>query len=109
MPQTPIPCRRCGACCLPGLALVHDEDIERWKKEQRDDILHIVDHYQPMWAGDHLFNPDGHQINGCPFLQLQDGLLTCSIYETRPIVCRRFSPGESAMCSAWRGNDSGDR
>lgn len=108
MPNTPIPCRRCGACCLPGLALVHDEDMTRWKQEGRDDILHIVEHYLPLWAGDHLFHANGHSINGCPFLQMMDDLLSCAIYETRPDVCRRFTPGQSAMCSAWRGTRSAD-
>lgn len=94
-------CKRCGACCFVDLiAYAVEEDFERWRKEGRDDILHIIENESSVWAGDHLVSSkDGHTIERCPFLVLNDdGLYACTIYETRPAVCRNFEPGKSAMC-----------
>jgi Fe-S-cluster containining protein len=41
-------------------------------------------------------------IHDCPFLDLQDGLFACTIYETRPRVCRHFEPGSSEICPQFR-------
>lgn len=94
---------RCGTCCLVDmvalLAYVSDEDIVRWRNEGRDDILHVIRNEEAVWAGDHLVSSrDGHYIQGCPFLKQAGAHFTCTIYETRPEVCRRYRPGSSEIC-----------
>ncbi|HEU18369.1 MAG TPA: hypothetical protein ENO00_03165 [Deltaproteobacteria bacterium] len=95
-----IKCKRCGTCCLANLiAFVTDADKERWKREQRQDILHILENNSAVWAGDRLISTiDGHQLHGCPFLMWENGRYTCTIYETRPQVCRNYVPGSSHIC-----------
>ena len=41
---------------------------------------------------------DGNYITCCPFLDREGDLYTCTIYETRPFICRNFSPGSSDLC-----------
>lgn len=93
--QTLVPCQRSGKCCThlvgeDGLVLT-DEDIERWDREGRDDILAYVrsvqDPASTSAVTDFPVDPDGHDLNVCPFL---DPDLTCSIHETKPTVCVRF-------------------
>jgi len=98
---------RCGTCCLVDmvalLAYVSDEDMERWQREGRDDIIHIIQHEEAVWAGDHLVSSrDGHYIHGCPFLKQEGTQFTCSIYETRPGVCRNYQPGSSEICPLFK-------
>jgi Fe-S-cluster containining protein len=102
--QEEIVCRRCGKCCLANLiAYVTDEDWERWRREGRDDILRIIAHEHAVWAGDHLISSDdGRYLHGCPFLQWDDDHYTCTIYETRPAVCRHYAPGSSEICTQFR-------
>lgn len=97
-------CRRCGACCFVDMiAYVQEEDLRRWHNEGRDDILHIVKNESGVWAGDHLISSrNGHSIERCPFLIMDDdGLYSCTIYNTRPAVCRNFEPGGSRMCPLY--------
>jgi len=95
---------RCGRCCLANIsALISEDDIERWKREKRDDILHIIDSQHAMWAGDHLISiSDGHYIHGCPFLEWVGGRYSCSIYDTRPLRCRNYEPGSSHLCPLFK-------
>jgi Fe-S-cluster containining protein len=101
-----IPCIRCGQCCLNSfLTYVHEEDLQRWKNEKRDDILRFIDSEHAFWAGDRLIsNIDGHTINGCSFLVRYYDFCTCLIYDTRPAVCRKFEPGSSEFCSQFDGD-----
>lgn len=109
--QTPIPCKRCGKCCLTDLiAYVTDEDRGRWAKEAREDILHILEHESAVWAGDHIVSSiDGRKLQGCPFVLWEGALATCTIYETRPRVCRNYRPGSSELCSQFISPLSSDR
>lgn len=68
-------CSRCAKCCTvpKGLGITL-EDIERWKTENRTDILSQIN--KLGFFGD----------SGCPFLSGVD----CLIYKTRPTVCSRF-------------------
>lgn len=99
-----IICKQCGTCCLANVnCYVTDEDLERWKREGRDDILHIIEHEHAMWVGDHLVSSlDGHYLHGCSFLMWDGSHYACSIYETRPSVCRKYQPGSSEICPQFR-------
>lgn len=96
-------CTHCGKCCLSNLSFyVKDADIERWKLQNREDILHIIENCQAVWAGDHFVSArDGTFLHGCPFLEWDGGIYNCSIYGTRPRVCRDYRPGSSKICSQY--------
>jgi Fe-S-cluster containining protein len=73
------------------------EDLERWKREGREDILRV--YRDARWVGDHFISiTTGMTIHDCPFLDFQGGLFACTIYGTRPRVCRHFEPGSSEIC-----------
>ncbi|HOE71426.1 MAG TPA: YkgJ family cysteine cluster protein [Deltaproteobacteria bacterium] len=97
-------CRRCGTCCLADMiACASSEDLARWKRENRQDILHIIENEHAVWLGDHFISSlTGRPIYGCPFLEMKDGVFSCSIYETRPQVCRDYQPGSSRICPQYR-------
>ncbi len=103
------PCKRCGKCCLADMiAYTEQEDIDRWKREGRKDILHIIENEHAIWVGDHLISSeDGRYIHGCPFLKWEGDLCSCTIYETRPRVCRDYEPGSSELCPQWQAVKSG--
>ncbi len=74
-------CRDCHLCCETQFVRVYKEDIDRWKKEQRYDIILCLEN----WFADNaiiIHKPEG----GCIFLT-KDG---CEIYNTRPKVCKEF-------------------
>jgi len=98
------PCHRCGKCCLADfIAYVRDEDILRWQREGRTDIMSVIENEHAMWAGDHLISADsGRYLHGCPFLMWEEDHSACSIYETRPAVCRNFVPASSEICPLWK-------
>ena len=92
------PCLRCGTCCMADMIADADaEDLARWKREGRADILRV--YCDALWAGDHFMSrTTGMTIHDCPFLDFREGSFFCTIYETRPRVCRDFKPGSSAIC-----------
>jgi len=100
-----IICIRCGNCCTTNLtAYIHDEDLERWRKEGRTDILKILEKEAVVWEGDHLVSADtGAYVQGCPFLSWDGAFFSCDIYLTRPLVCRNYQPGSSELCSQFKG------
>lgn len=99
-----ITCRRCGTCCLADFAAMKSsEERERWEKEGRRDILDILEHEHAVWMGDHLVSSeDGHYLHGCPFLAWEGDRSSCSIYETRPRVCRNYEPASSEICPQFK-------
>lgn len=92
------PCLRCGTCCMANMVADADpDDLARWRREGRDDILRVW--HDALWVGDRLLSvTTGMAIRDCPFLDFRDGVFACTIYETRPRVCRDFEPGSSAIC-----------
>ena len=94
---------RCGKCCLSNLFFyIKDVDIDRWRRESREDILHIIENHHAVWAGDHFVSAkNGTFQHGCPFLEWEGGIYKCSIYGTRPRVCRDYRPGASKICSQY--------
>lgn len=81
------------------IACASEEDIARWQREKRDDILHVIESLKAVWAGDHFVSSrDGHYIHCCPFLAWDGSRHSCEIYPTRPLVCADFTPGSSEIC-----------
>ena len=77
------------------------EDLERWRREGRDDIMQVYG--DACWVGDHFMSvATGMTIHDCPLLDFREGLFTCTIYETRPRVCREFTPGSSEICPQFK-------
>lgn len=103
-------CNRCGKCCLTNfIAYATEEDVSRWRRENRQDILRVIEHDHLIWVGDHMISADdGHYAMGCPFLYPNRDHWLCSIYETRPGVCRAYEPGSSELCAQWTGSQAGD-
>ncbi len=97
-------CLRCGTCCLADMIACADaEDVRRWKRAGREDILHIIDNERAVWMGDHLVSArDGRELHHCPFLEWVDGRCSCAIYEVRPRVCAEYRPGSSAICPLFK-------
>lgn len=66
-------CKQCGECCKKyiGTLKATSKDIERWKKEGREDILKYVDIYEfngKILGGDLWFDPKtGEEMRKCPF------------------------------------------
>ncbi len=93
------PCTQCGKCCLYDRYMntlqIDGEDVKRWRRQRRYDILaHIevmgVSKADP-WA-DAWFTKAGHEVRRCPFVRKLRGTdrYTCTIYDTRPQVCREY-------------------
>ena len=88
-PEGEPSCRRCGDCCQEHfIRYVSPEDLGRWEKERRFDILEIVRRHQADRAAE-----------TCRFLSRDgNGKQLCSIYPTRPKICRDFQPGGAKLC-----------
>ena len=92
-------CRTCGACCMDagdGHVLVSAEDLLRWRREDRADVLDgLVDgHFgQRAFAA----RESGH----CVHLGAATGRLDCAIYPTRGAACRQVQPGDR-QCIEYR-------
>jgi Fe-S-cluster containining protein len=82
------------------IAEASTKDLERWKREGREDILREYERIR--WAGDQLVSiTTGRHIHECPFLQRGDPYATCTIYDSRPGVCRNYEPGSSELCAEY--------
>ena len=102
-----IVCRRCGNCChVDVAAYVTFEDIERWEREGRHDILAHLRDNGVTWSGDRVVNKFGSTITTClmtcVYCKWDGPVATCAIYETRTKVCRSFVPGSSDLCPQYR-------
>jgi Fe-S-cluster containining protein len=86
-------------------AYAQQEDFDRWRAENRHDILNIIQHRHLIWAGDRMISTEtGDCPRECFFLCSVGNKCLCSIYETRPLVCREYQPGSSELCSQWAIN-----
>lgn len=96
----PLECLRCGCCCMVDFtAYVTDRDVQRWRRENRQDILNVLEREQACWQGDRIVSAvSGRVLEGCPFFQFDGKQFGCAIYETRPAACRNFEPGSSPLC-----------
>ena len=94
-----LDCLTCGACCRDvgdGTALVSEDDLVRWKREGRKDILDglVPGHFSQLGL-------PTHESGTCIHLGLPGQPNHCSIYETRGWSCRAFTPG-SSQCLTYR-------
>ncbi len=101
-----VSCRRCGNCChVDVAAYVTIEDIQRWEKEGRQDILDHVRDNDVTWTSEGIINKFGSNIKtclmSCVYLTWQGSIATCKIYETRTKVCRSYVPGTSDLCPQY--------
>jgi Fe-S-cluster containining protein len=104
-----LSCLRCGKCCFADLtAYAEQEDFDRWQAENRQDILNIIKRRHLAWAGDRMLSTEtGDYPRECPFLYNAGNEYLCSIYETRPAVCREYQPGSSELCPQCTINGRG--
>jgi Fe-S-cluster containining protein len=92
-------CTQCGRCCtnssFMGTLTASGADVQRWRKQRRYDILRWVSVIGPPsnpW-GDLWIHPvRGDDRERCPFVRKIRGQdrYTCTIYDTRPDVCRSY-------------------
>lgn len=99
----PPACQRCGDCCRVDFsAYVEPADLDRWAAEGRAEILEALARSQPVWAGDRLVSArQGTDLGPCTFLVVEGSVATCTIYPTRPRVCRAFVPASSPICRQY--------
>ncbi|MGB5217525.1 MAG: YkgJ family cysteine cluster protein [Smithella sp.] len=104
MMKEPLACLSCGKCCFVDMvAYAQQEDFDRWRAENRQDILEVIENRHLVWAGDRMISSEtGVSPTECPFLYRSEGIWLCSIYETRPLVCREYQPGSSELCPQWK-------
>ncbi|MGZ3594226.1 MAG: YkgJ family cysteine cluster protein [Syntrophales bacterium] len=98
-----VTCKRCGKCCLSAFVPATHEDMERWKREDKKEILHAMEHSKTLWSGDVVVSSeDGRRLFSCPFLRHEGKYYSCTIYKDRPGTCRNFKPGSSELCSQFK-------
>jgi Flp pilus assembly protein TadD/Fe-S-cluster containining protein len=85
-------CEMCGRCCRRTIWAGHIEtrlaweDIQRWRREERRDILGYVLAFEGL-GGDILDMQNMRFLSKCPFLGREDRKYLCSIHTTKPMVC----------------------
>ncbi|HEX8796540.1 MAG TPA: YkgJ family cysteine cluster protein, partial [Polyangiaceae bacterium] len=88
---SPPPCLECGACCFSNLETavrVTGDDHERLGADA-EGLVHFVGNRAYMRLA------DGH----CAALRVEpSGRFVCTVYETRPEVCRHLERG-SPQCA----------
>lgn len=94
-----LDCLTCGACCRQGSdgrILVPEQDILRWKRQDRTDLVRQL---QPGHFGEQAFatTPEG----ACVHLGTDECGNACQIYEDRGTTCREFERG-CAQCHEFR-------
>ncbi len=93
-------CTRCGNCCRDPIVLVTDEDVRRIVEGTDQAACDVVDFYKPSeieWGEDQpgwIRLKSGQRImglrrteSGCQYLGGDD---LCTIYDYRPVTCRRY-------------------
>lgn len=104
IPENPLPpsvgenCTRCGKCCTNASYMLSlfatADDVARWRREGRDDILRYAAVLGPRGSADLWIDPaSGKELPRCPFLKRPragGGKYSCSIHQTRPDVCRGY-------------------
>jgi Fe-S-cluster containining protein len=93
--QTPIPCFRCGVCCICYQPPLTTEDVENIASALGISHSKCISKYAvkvPIKEG-YLLK---HTEKGCVFLAWDaDGKACCTIHPSRPKACREWSPSLS--------------
>jgi Fe-S-cluster containining protein len=93
-----LDCLTCGACCFqrPGTILVSADDLLRWKRTGRNEILQQL---EPGHFGQMAFamGPNG----ACVHHGTDSEPHACQIYGSRSDTCRDFTSG-SWQCLEFR-------
>jgi len=97
--EGPFECRSCGVCCRDasdGRVLVSADDLLRWKRQDRTDILGqlVPGHFSQLGFA---ARPNGQCIHQGTAHNPND----CSIYETRAEPCKAVEAG-SQECRMQR-------
>ncbi|HEV3144649.1 MAG TPA: YkgJ family cysteine cluster protein [Gemmataceae bacterium] len=88
-------CDNCGACCKTFAIFASAADAERELRIRSEGQRLPSEHATPDWE---------YRLYPLPFLQtccFLDAENRCTIYKTRPEVCRQFAAG-SAQCQEAR-------
>jgi len=98
-------CVKCGACCVsdydaPDYAHVSTEEAEEFWTRDLDSLLYEERTYgAPALSMKTRYDPQGNCR--CAALSGTVGKqVSCSVYDIRPNVCRRFEAGSSVCDSA---------
>ena len=103
-------CERCGSCCVQiGYINPREEDIKRWVRGSRYDILEYCEGWQEdcwLWDEQELisylrdctnsemwFDPrTGEELSLCPFLRKvrRKEQFECRIHDTKPLMCQEY-------------------
>jgi Fe-S-cluster containining protein len=75
------PCWPCTNCCTNAIIRIKEDELKKWKKESRQDIILYLEEITPG-AIFIIRKKNGE----CSFLT-ENG---CIIYKDRPEVCRKF-------------------
>lgn len=105
-------CKQCGHCCLNLSGAycnsVLDEDVDRWKLEDRYDILKFVD--QSSFFNDIWINQETkEELGRCPWLKRfpNNGKYICRIHHTKPTQCRNYPFSKRhALTTGCKGFDT---
>lgn len=99
MPHEELDCLQCGVCCRQasdGRILVPEEDIVRWRRTGRTDL---VAQLVPGHFGELAFAYT--EEGACVHLGTPQSPHACSVYEDRGTTCREFEKG-SWQCLEFR-------
>ena len=82
-------CACCGNCCeaFGGHLNASKQDLERWQREGREDLLSRVNRLGWIWV-----DPvTKERIELCPFIHKLDAERSvCAINDTKPAICRDY-------------------
>lgn len=95
-------CTGCGKCCINasymGSMVATAEDMQRWREEEREDILQYAIQLPHMESADLWIHPvSGAELTRCPFVRKSGPRYICKIHDTRPAVCRGHPYGHAQM------------
>jgi Flp pilus assembly protein TadD/Fe-S-cluster containining protein len=105
-------CEMCGRCCKgTKWALNLDtrliwEDVERWRRQKRHDILRYVLVFESL-GGDLLDLENKKFLSICPFIEKKaNKKYVCSIHETKPFACKvtPFYFHNQGVCENCKGS-----
>ncbi len=99
MTDEQLDCLKCGVCCRQasdGRILVPEQDIVRWKRQGRSDLVEalVPGHFSEMAFA---YTDSG----ACVHLGTTESRHACRIYEDRGTTCREFEKG-SWQCLEFR-------